>query len=148
MTVPTRSKRRARPRPQAAEGLPLGSLEDGLADTTHRKVPVIFTGRAGAPVKWLIMGRELTWEEQTAITDRHTTVSKLGRTEKRRTDSVAAMRDMLLAMIRPEECEPRLTADTLRRLRGTTLREILAAFGMDDDTAAEEEELEGESPAP
>lgn len=142
MTEVTRPNKR--PVAPSLDTLPVASREDVVAQDTIREEWVALQRRDGAWVKAKIVGRELSWETQNEITDRHTRVHQVGRQTRRVVDSTAVMRDLLRAMLAPEQCEPVLSVDDLSKFRENSLKAVLKVFDMDPDTLQEVEDAAGE----
>lgn len=146
MDVASKSKRRRAP---PAAGLRKARREDIVTDGQYRD-HVVPVRSQGDWVAWTIHARELGWEEQMGIIDRHTVVTQLpgGRTQQRKVNTVAVMRELLAAMIKPDKCDPALGEEQLRALKGPVLQGIQAYFGLDDEAAEEAEREQGESEGP
>lgn len=125
-------------------------IEDIIADGSYRDEVVHVPTRSGEVAAWTVHARELPWEEQSAISDRHTRVVQASRgTEERRiVDQTAIMREILDRMIKGDKCQPAIAQDEIRKLRGATLQAFAAHFRLNADARQEDEKKAGESAAP
>lgn len=141
--------RRSR-RPSASAKPPRRArFEEIVADGAYRDEDVLVPTRGGETVAWRVHARELPWEEQSAISDRHTKVIQSGRQEERRiVDQTAIMREILDRMIQGTKCDPPIAQEEIRKLRGATLQAFAEHFNLNAEARQEEEQKAGESDAP
>lgn len=138
--------------PPPIEDIPLATREEVVADRTYRLRPVVFQNRDGDWRKFLAMSREVPWSEQMELADRHKRIiPAVGGSRKKPQETVnarALTEDLLRAAVKPEECQPPLTAADLLDLKGSRVQALIKALELDDKASEEEEEEAGESGAP
>lgn len=124
-------------------------VEEIVADGSYRDEDVLVPTRRGELVAWRVHARELPWEEQSAISDRHTKVIQVGRSEERRNvDQTSIMREILDRMIKGDKCDPPIAQEEIRKLRGATLQAFAEHFNLNAEARQEDEKKAGESDAP
>lgn len=123
-------------------------FEEIVADGTYRDEDVLVPTRGGETVVWRVHARELPWEEQSAISDRHTKVIQAGREERRIVDQTSIMREILDRMIQGSKCDPPIAQEEIRKLRGATLQAFAEHFNLNAEARQEDEQKAGESDAP
>ena len=131
----------------SAPGAPVPATPDDLFTTdAYEDHDITFEARPGKRVTVVVHARELSWEQQTQIAERHTTVTKLGRNETTKVRHTAIMTEILAAMIEPTKCQPPIP--DVRKLRTPFFDALVHHFGLNRAKREEVEDRAGESGAP
>lgn len=137
------------PRGKAPPGVtPRRARKDEVLAGEPRLHDIAYEAIGGEWVMAGIWARELSWEERSSIEEKFTKVQQIGRTQRVDVDSTGIMREQLDQMVTPERCDPPMTRDELRRLRGPLYDAMTGYFQLNRGAAEEVEEKAGESRAP
>lgn len=146
MVAIRKSKPGSRGPPKGAKVRAAG-IGDVVADSAHQAHEIVYEASPGDWVKAVIVARELTWSERSAIGEKNTQTRQIGRDTISQLDATGAARDMLLAALNLNECKPALTRDDITRLKGPLFDAIMEALNF-GHSAEEDEKAAGESAAP